>query len=215
MHALSDTRVDPVARQLELWPAAQPKSSFRAIEAAIQQYQRPSNPDEVGATSGSQPELPFRRAIFAGALVVAVGAGWAGGWTSCHFFTLASPGNMLSSDCRHPSCKRAASSPKSDPALTTARTLKRSAEPARSAAPTTRVVASVEDTAKRTTMPVPETKPLTIEGWAVRDVVGAKAILDGPYGMFQVRGGDAVPGVGRVETIVRWGDRWIVVTTGV
>jgi hypothetical protein len=74
-------------------------------------------------------------------------------------------------------------------------------------------VASVEDPPQRMITPVPETKPMTIEGWTVREVVGATAILDGPNGIFHVRGGDAVPGVGRVDSIVRWGNRWIVVTT--
>ena len=140
MRAVSDTRADQVANQLELWPAALPKSSFGALETAIQQYQRPPNPDEVAVTSGSQPQLPFRRAIFAGALVVAVGVGWAGGWATYHFFTLASPGTVPSSDCRHPSCKRAVINSKSDPevAPTTANTSKKSArdhEPARGALP--------------------------------------------------------------------------------
>ena len=236
MRAVSDTRADQVANQLELWPAALPKSSFEALETAIQQYQRPPNPDEVAVTSGSQPQLPFRRAIFAGALVVAVGVGWAGGWATYHFFTLASPATVPSSDCRHPSCKRAVINSKSDPevAPTTANTSKKSArdhEPARGALPalgvsenraslinrqnassSTRSEVGAGDNPKRSTMPVPETKPMTIEGWAVREVVGATAILEGPNGIFQVKGGDAVPGVGRVESIVRWGNRWIVVT---
>jgi hypothetical protein len=204
MRAVSDTRVNPVTKQLESWPAAQPKSSFGALEVAIERYRRLPDADEVRSTSASQPELPFRRAILAGALIVAAGIGWADGWTSHRFYTLASAGAVPGSECRHPSCKRAASSPKSDPALTTANTSKRNArdvEPVRSAAPTTRAVATVEDTAKRTTMPVPETKPMTIEAWAVREVVVAKAILDGPNGIFHVRGGDAVPGVGRVDSL--------------
>jgi hypothetical protein len=59
---------------------------------------------------------------------------------------------------------------------------------------------------------VPETRPGTIEGWTVRRVDGGTAVLEGPSGVFQVRQGDTVPGVGRVDSIVLWGGRWIVST---
>ncbi len=62
-------------------------------------------------------------------------------------------------------------------------------------------------------MPFPETGPNTIEGWKVRDVVGGTAILEGPDGVWRATRGDTVPGVGRVESIVRWGSRWIVATS--
>ena len=62
-------------------------------------------------------------------------------------------------------------------------------------------------------VPVPETRPTTIEGWTVRDVRGGMAILDGPDGVvWTVTRGDTVPGVGRIESIVRWGSIWIVAT---
>ena len=61
--------------------------------------------------------------------------------------------------------------------------------------------------------PVPETKPTTIAGWTVREVDGETAVLVGPDHVFTVRTGDAVPGVGRIDSIVRWGNRWIVATT--
>ena len=61
--------------------------------------------------------------------------------------------------------------------------------------------------------PAPETKPTTIAGWTVREVSGEKAVLVGPDHVWTVRPGDSVPGVGRIDTIVRWGSRWIVATT--
>jgi hypothetical protein len=61
--------------------------------------------------------------------------------------------------------------------------------------------------------PVPETKPTTIAGWTVREVYGEKAVLMGPDHVWTVRTGDTIPGVGRIDTIVRWGSRWIVATT--
>jgi hypothetical protein len=63
-------------------------------------------------------------------------------------------------------------------------------------------------------IPFPETKPTTVEGWTVRDVIGGKAILEGPDGIWRAARGDSVPGLGRLESIVRWGSRWIVVTDG-
>jgi hypothetical protein len=62
-------------------------------------------------------------------------------------------------------------------------------------------------------VPFPETRPATIEGWTVRDVSGATAVLEGPDGTWRAARGDTVPRVGRVESIVRWGSRWIVVTS--
>ena len=61
--------------------------------------------------------------------------------------------------------------------------------------------------------PFPETRPTTIEGWIVRDVVGQTATLEGPGGTWSVMSGDTVPGVGKVESIVRWGSHWIVATS--
>ena len=61
--------------------------------------------------------------------------------------------------------------------------------------------------------PVPETKPTTIAGWTVREVDGETAVLVGPDHVFTVRTGDTVAGVGRIDSIVRWGNRWIVATS--
>jgi hypothetical protein len=60
----------------------------------------------------------------------------------------------------------------------------------------------------------PETKPATIEGWTVRDVVDGTATLQGPGGIWRVSQRDEVPGLGSVNSIVRWGSRWIVATSG-
>jgi hypothetical protein len=60
---------------------------------------------------------------------------------------------------------------------------------------------------------VPETRPTTIEGWTVREVVGGTVVLEGPDGVWRASRGETVPGVGRVDSIVRWGNRWIVATS--
>ena len=61
-------------------------------------------------------------------------------------------------------------------------------------------------------LPTPETRPTTIEGWTVRDVRGGTVVLEGPDGIRMAVAGDTVPGVGRIDSIVRWGNRWIVAT---
>jgi hypothetical protein len=61
--------------------------------------------------------------------------------------------------------------------------------------------------------PAPETKPTTIPGWIVTDVREGIAVLDGPHGPQMARRGDTIPGLGRVDSIVRWGNRWIVATS--
>ena len=62
-------------------------------------------------------------------------------------------------------------------------------------------------------VPVPETRPTTIEGWTVRDVVNGTAVLEGPNGVWRAAAGSTVPPLGRVDSIVRWGNRWIVATS--
>ena len=62
-------------------------------------------------------------------------------------------------------------------------------------------------------VPAPETKPTTIKGWTVRNVIDGTAVLEGPNGFWKVARGDMVPGLGRVDSIVLWGSRWIVVTS--
>ncbi len=62
-------------------------------------------------------------------------------------------------------------------------------------------------------LPAPETRPISIEGWSVRSVDYEGAILVGPDRVWTVKTGDAVPGLGRIDTIVRWGKYWVVGTS--
>jgi len=61
--------------------------------------------------------------------------------------------------------------------------------------------------------PWPDTRPATISGWTVRDVTNGTAVLEGTGGVRRAARGDTVPGVGRIESIVRWGNRWLVATS--
>jgi hypothetical protein len=61
--------------------------------------------------------------------------------------------------------------------------------------------------------PISETRPTTIEGWTLREVINGTAILEGPTGIWKAVRGDNVPGIGKVDSIVLWGNRWIVATS--
>jgi len=71
--------------------------------------------------------------------------------------------------------------------------------------------AAVKEARKLT--PTPETRPTTIEGWTLREVVNGTAVIEGPNGVWRVTPGQTVPGVGRVDSIVRWGNRLVVATS--
>jgi hypothetical protein len=71
--------------------------------------------------------------------------------------------------------------------------------------------AAVKEARKLT--PTPETRPTTIEGWTLREVVNGTAVIEGPNGFWKVTPGQTVPGVGRVDSIVRWGNRLVVATS--
>jgi hypothetical protein len=66
--------------------------------------------------------------------------------------------------------------------------------------------------AKPSMAPAPETKPTTIPGWTVVEVRDGTAVLEGPEGIKMAARGDTIPGIGRIDSIVRWGNRWIVAT---
>jgi hypothetical protein len=65
----------------------------------------------------------------------------------------------------------------------------------------------------RLTTPVPETRPTTIDGWVLREIVNGTVVLEGPDGIWRARRGDTVPGVGQVVDIFTWGNRMIVATS--
>ena len=80
---------------------------------------------------------------------------------------------------------------------------------------TTKAPTTVVERAKGSTKPtaVPETRSTTIEGWTIREVNGSTVVLEGPNGVWKTTRGDTVPGLGKIESIVRWGNRWIVATS--
>ena len=78
----------------------------------------------------------------------------------------------------------------------------------------TLTVAKAEGLRSRTKLaPTPETRPTTIKGWTLREVANGTAVLEGPNGVWRATPGQTLPGVGRVDSIVRWGNRLIVATS--
>ena len=82
------------------------------------------------------------------------------------------------------------------------------------AAPTTLSAQAAALGPKQPLVAAPETRPSTVPGWSVVEVRDGTAVLEGPDGVRMAARGDVVPGLGRVDSIVRWGNRWIVATAG-
>ncbi len=56
-------------------------------------------------------------------------------------------------------------------------------------------------------------KSKVLQGWAVHEVRGNIALLEGPQGMYEVMRGQTLPAIGRVEKFERKGRGWQVVTS--
>jgi hypothetical protein len=85
--------------------------------------------------------------------------------------------------------------------------------PDQDASATQSIIIKQQDRVTTPPVPFPETRPTTVSGWTLRGVVDGTALLDGPYGTWKAARGDTVPGLGRVDSIVLWGNRWIVATS--
>src|SRR5512143_3189465 len=58
----------------------------------------------------------------------------------------------------------------------------------------------------------PQSRPIPLEGWTLREVTNGTAVLEGPTGIWRVTPGDTLPGVGKVE-FIRSNGQWVVVTS--
>ena len=195
---------------------------------------------EMSAALTGAPWL--QPALVTCALAVALGVGWIAGVSSPRFFAPA-PAATPVQQASAPSCARDAGQEIACAAKTDRQAMAgaaakaaapgaaagnrwhersrspRLANPAANKDPsTTNSIASApaatQERTKVSPRPgVPETRPTTIEGWTIREVAGGTVVLDGPSGAWRAAQGDTVPGVGRIDSIVRWGSRWIVATT--
>ena len=193
---------------------------------------RPPRRDEFAIPEPTTPAQWLQLALLSGALMVGLCLGWIGGSMSSRFFA-APPAAAQRADASICAREGACAAAKSDreamasPATTkiagprarivnreraaSSGTQQASAAANRDVATTNSI--SMQERANPRPAAVPETRPTTVEGWAIREVVGGTVVLQGPSGVWRVTQGDTVPGVGRIDSIVRWGSRWIVATT--
>ena len=186
---------------------------------------------EMSAAFAGAPWL--HPALVTGALAVAFGVGWIAGASSSRFFAPA-PAVTPVQQASAPSCAReagqeiacaaktdrqamaGAAAKAADPGasgLTRGHERSRSPQLANAGANKDPLTTNSIAPAAARPAAVPETRPTTIEGWTIREVAGGTVVLDGPSGAWRAAQGDTVPGVGRIDSIVRWGSRWIVATT--
>ncbi|MBV9235269.1 MAG: hypothetical protein JOZ94_05515 [Xanthobacteraceae bacterium] len=163
-----------------------------------------------GSVAGSpRTGRRLRAALLSGALLATFALGWFGGATSTR---LMSPPPSAPSVLKQrlDASTRSAARARSDAAAGAAVRKLSSAPVAARPEPV-----ALENGAKDLPrpLPTPETRPTTIEGWTVRDVSGGFASLEGPQGTWRAARGDIVPGLGRVDSIVRWGNYWLVSTS--
>jgi len=193
---------------------------------------RPPRRDEFAVPEPTTPAQWLQLALLAGALMIGLCLGWIAGSMSSRFFA-APPAAAQRADGSICAREGACAAAKSDrEAMASPATTKIAGPRARivnreraassgtqqaSAAGNRDVVTtnsiSMQERANPRPAAVPETRPTTVEGWAIREVVGGTVVLQGPSGVWRVTQGDTVPGVGRIDSIVRWGSRWIVATT--
>ena len=181
------------------------------------------NQDEILALLKPGGDRTRTIILVGSALVVGVGLGWACGANNAAF------NSIVRTEPPSPRIPEIKSSGKSDGARRTASTSVLQTPPAvgsPAGAPFAKAEAaspggtrlSIDSastspaTAREPMMPVAETRPTTIEGWTVLEVRGGTVVLEGPDGVLTAARGDTVPGIGRIDSIVRWGNRWIVAT---
>jgi hypothetical protein len=154
----------------------------------------------------------------AAALLIGIGLGWAGclGWNSSPVVA-AAPIVSKEASVRQAEAKPAVRTEtirKQAPSITASINASRAARAEDSWKSVAALLGSPATPAepRPPLSPAPETRPTTIEGWTVLDVRGGTAVLKGPDGVRTVTLGDTLPGIGRIDSIVRWGNRWIVAT---
>ena len=167
--------------------------------------------------------------LVAAALVASFGLGWTGGLNWSHFASELGLVEVAQKEAHSPRMSEARSSGKIEGARKTASAsdqpatvgsiskppalLPSGARPSAGPVSQATVPPSVAAiTLRQPLVAAPETKPATIPGWTVVDVRDGTAVLEGPDGIRMAARGDTIPGLGRVESIVRWGSRWVIAT---
>jgi hypothetical protein len=164
------------------------------------------NQDEVLALLKPGGDRKRTIILVGSALVVGLGLGWACGANIAAF------NQFTQTEMPSPRSPEIKSSGKSDGVRKTATASGLQTPPVVSAVSTAGPGPFAKPAAREPMVPVAETRPTTIEGWTVLDVRGGTVVLEGPDGVQTAARGDTVPGIGRIDSIVRWGNRWIVAT---
>ena len=206
-----------------IFEAIEPVGSAPPVSVDVSDHLDPIRPEALRLLRPDR-ERAVMVCMVAGALLVGIGLGWAGclGWNSSATVVAAAPAAAKNAPLRQAEAKPAArveSIRKQAPAVTAsihaskplASVVRTDADGAKSAAALL-ALPSAPAEPRPLLMPAPETRPTTIEGWSVLDVRGNIAVLQGPDGVRTVSLGDTLPGIGRIDSIVRWGNRWIVAT---
>ncbi|MHC2435561.1 hypothetical protein ACVMB0_002936 [Bradyrhizobium sp. USDA 4451] len=166
--------------------------------------------------------------LAATALAAAFVLGWTGGANWHDFFTTPATVPVAQKEAPAPHLAEARPSPRTEGRSESPRRTASNADPSVTgsipksvasarpqvlgAAPTTLNAQAMALGPKQPLATAPETRPSTIPGWSVVEVRDGTAVLEGPEGVKMAARGDVVPGLGRVDSIVRWGNRWIVAT---
>jgi hypothetical protein len=198
----------------EYGPAEQGGASQATLQPASMYPWDFSSPDrdEVLALLGPGDQKRTIRLI-AGALVAGFALGWAGGFGWYGSADVATPSPVTQTEAISHRPSEAKSGGKAEGARKIASASGVQTPPSVSTVTAAAGGASVKPQAERAPIvPAAETRPTTIEGWTVLDVRGGTAVLEGPDGVRMATRGDTVPGIGRIDSIVRWGNRWIVAT---
>jgi hypothetical protein len=202
----------------------QPPNAFEQIEplgsaprVSVEPADHPLEPMRPEALLLLRPdrERTLMVCSVAGALLVGIGIGWAGclGWNSSAVVVAAAPAAQkphrqaeVKPAARTENLRRQA--PSVTASINASKATRAEPDSPKSAA----AVLGLPTEPRPLLMPAPETRPATIEGWTVLDVRGNTATVQGPDGVRTVSLGDTLPGIGRIDSIVRWGNRWIVAT---
>jgi hypothetical protein len=184
--------------------------------------------DEVLVVRESVHDRARSALLVTGAVIASFALGWAGGLSWPEFASTLGPETVAQKEVPSPRLAEARSSGRSEGARKTASAsdspatvgsipkpsgpLAAAARPPASPAVQANAGTAAAITMRQPLVAAPETKPATIPGWMVVDVRDGTAVLEGPDGIRMAARGDTIPGIGRVESIVRWGNRWIIAT---
>jgi hypothetical protein len=157
----------------------------------------------------------LRAALLAAGLLATFALGWIGGATTTHLRSPAPTPSVLKQrlEASTRSAARLRSDASRDPSAGSGVRKLSSAPVAVAARPEPAALDTGVRDLPHPPLPSAETRPATIEGWVVRDVSGSFASLEGPQGTWRAARGDTVPGLGRIDSIVRWGNYWLVSTS--